>query len=481
MIVVIPFFKGDVHLALDLLEWCATLDGRAPQSCLLIPDADIQWTTGLEVLGKAQEAFSKVTVAAPPTPYDAGWPAAANQMFLFAAEYVARELKEPWLWLEPDAIPLCSKWATILEDAYRVCGKPYMGAVITGELKGKPFPHMNGVGVYPADAFSVMAPVIRGTPLAFDVACVSVLLPQVADTPKIHCHWGKFAMPPIFVRQHVPGVENTVTQSFIRPEAVLFHRNKDGSLLDILREKRNGATEPRLQVVLPFCNKDARLAAKNLQWMAELGPRVSNKALLCFPKDTVASSVASMEHCARLVFSDVTRFVCPGTSTQAWPLGPNIAFQTTAHYMHAYGTAPWLWLEADAVPLCQGWLQRLETHYRQRGKSFFGPIVPGRGHMNGVAIYPKNMAARCPRAMAATSMAWDYVLGGEMGGDNFDASSLIQHCWGIVNRMPHPTDGPPAVFFTPAEVKAWVQPQAVLFHRCKDGTLIDRLRQMRRQ
>lgn len=477
MRVLIPFHSGDFRLAVDLLEWCQVLGDPGQRECVLVPDPEVPWYDALELNELAETVFGKSSIICPPETCSGGWPAAPNRMFLFAAEEMAKRPPEPWLWLEPDAIPIQPHWSDLIATAYEKCGKPYMGAVIEGDMHGKGFLYLNGVAVYPHNAVELMGPVIRETKEAFDVACAAILRPLAANTPLIHCHWGRQGVVPIFGRPGAARREHMLTLESLRPGAVLFHRCKDGSLIDLLTEKRNGANGSRLVVVMPFCNKDGPLAEKNVRWMVELGSRFNNKAILCYPRDTLGRYVGNIEVSAKQVFGSVERFVCPGNSSHQWPIGPNIAWQAAARYMQRLN-CPWLWLEADASPVVPNWLSRLEREYLFRKKGFFGPIVANRGHMNGVAIYPANTPNRCPLSMAASGQAWDWILGGELGRDVFDAGALIQHCWGIVGGKPHSHDGPAAHFGTKSEVDRWLQPTAVLFHRCKDGSLIDRLREL---
>jgi len=138
----------------------------------------------------------------------------------------------------------------------------------------------------------------------------------------------------------------------------------------------------------------------------------------------------------------------------------------------AKGRSPWLWLEPDAIPLKADWLDQLAREYQHRGKPFLGPIVQGRGHMNGVGIYPPDAALRCPRAMNAQHEAWDVVMRDEMIHDCHDASALIFQVWGMVGGKPHPCEEhSPTHFATWTNVQSWIPLKAVLAHRVKDGSL----------
>jgi len=222
-------------------------------------------------------------------------------------------------------------------------------------------------------------------------------------------------------------------------------------------------------VALHFCTKDFSTMIDTLKWMASLHGTLESDALLVFPSDTSTKIVASVHDAAKAVFQTKKHsYSCPARA--GWPLGPNLAWQATARHMLT-GHAPWLWLEADAIPIKADWLIQLEKVYAHCGKSFMGPIVPHMGHCNGVAIYPANSASRCPKAMAATNQAWDYLMREEMIHDCHDASDLMFHFWGLVNGRPHHQSGNAPHFSSINDVKRWIPESAVLMHRCKDRSL----------
>jgi len=210
-----------------------------------------------------------------------------------------------------------------------------------------------------------------------------------------------------------------------------------------------------------------------LKWMRTLHGPTSFNALVVTPHDTSSGSLQRVWTAARGVFQVVEThsYPCP---KGGWPLGPNVAWQSTARLMLT-APRPWLWLEADAIPLKADWLVRLSEAYARSRKAFMGAIVPNMGHCNGVAIYPPDTAVRCPKAMTATTQAWDYVMRDEMIRDCHNASALIFHFWGVVYGRPHATTGNPPHFASAADVKRWIPPSAVLMHRCKDGSLAKRL------
>jgi hypothetical protein len=229
-------------------------------------------------------------------------------------------------------------------------------------------------------------------------------------------------------------------------------------------------------IVLPCCERDLQMLLKNLQWMTELDGQQSADALVAQDPDTNRILARQVIDAARAAFQQVDLLVYDRVPSPMWPFAPNWAFQSTAWHMYQRVGRPWFWCEADCVPLSAGWLNRWFDEYEQAGRPLMGAVVEGRGHCNGTAIYPANFPELSPNAMRATDVAWDWVMRAETIAHTHP-SRLLAHCWGIVRDQPHPYEGPPASFRIQAQVDKWVRAGAVLFHRSKDGTLIDRLRE----
>lgn len=235
-------------------------------------------------------------------------------------------------------------------------------------------------------------------------------------------------------------------------------------------------------LVLPLCNKDATLAYKNLQWIHELDGKLNHPCIVSYEDGTDPAKVSAMLALASETFIDVKDFHYPEATSKNWPAGANWAWQNVARYIPMVYTKeePWLFLEADATPLKKGWLDTLEQEYRKGGKPFMGHIVQDMGHMNGVAIYPNHVSWFARKPFLVEQSAWDVSLMEETIELTHNANHLIQHCWGLAsNDMPqHRGDDPVASFRDTGHMLRVVDPNAVLFHRCKDGSLIDCLSQM---
>lgn len=219
-------------------------------------------------------------------------------------------------------------------------------------------------------------------------------------------------------------------------------------------------------VALPFCHKDEHLALLNLELALKLdGGPVPFDCVLCVDSKTEPSTVqAQAEKYFRAV--KVCRYGV-WTGNQNWPAPHNHAWQSTARYMDsANPKEPWLWWEADAVPLQKGWLSTLQTAYEQGKKPFAGHWVTGnkgQSYMNGVGIYPPQVNRYDTACYLCHQASFDIVLG----------PRLVTNCHRINHLIAHSLD--PATFSTVPEIWEMAGKDAVLFHNCKDESIANLL------
>lgn len=461
MLCLLPFCKYDQQAAFRLLEWIHKL-GRCPNhEILLLADCNVQWSDALYLLKQAQLTFKAARLVPTEKSCDFPWPLSANMMFMAGAKAAG----QPFFWLEPDAVPLKAKWLETLDSAYKKCGKPFMGPVMECTQPGLPPRYMAGTACYPADALKYIEPMLRGR--AWDIDSADLVLPQAAHTDLIHHLWGEPSNPPTFAEHNVPGT-NMFCLNQINPKAVVFHRNKDGSLIRLLK----GEVERDLIVVVAFCGKDSHITLKNFQWQQQLSGKQPFDLVLAHDQHSEYMSEA-IEEAAGQCYRSMQK-IKYSLRESNWPQAPNAVFQMMARHMQDL-KRPWLWMEPDAIPLKSNWLPSLQNEYLLGRRPFMGAIVPQMGHMNGVGIYPANTPDLIPRAMRATHGAWDTDMREEMIDKCHDASHLIQHCWGIVSGCANPHGGDLPHFRDESDLARWLIPSAVLFHRCKDGSLIDQL------
>lgn len=271
MIVALAFHAGDVRSALDLLKWIGQMGGSKRHCLVLVVDNGVSWTDGIKALRLGREAFATAQMFATGRNVS-GWIEGSNSLWVKAAE-VGAGLGQPWLFLEPDAVPLKADWLDRIEAEYSRCDKSYLGAIVTHQTPGIPSPYMEGVAVYPATAHQELAGAV-GSEKSWTQTTAALVIPKAAHTPLIQHLWGEKGNPPTFAEKNVPGT-NVFCRQQIRSDAVIFHRNKDGTLINLLRhaaglKKSNVVSSAKLdlkRVTLWSCvwNHNPSLLARTIQ------------------------------------------------------------------------------------------------------------------------------------------------------------------------------------------------------------------------
>lgn len=234
MICALGLFDGDVGLAKELLSWCADLGGCPNHDVLLVIDDATQWSEVTEAITLAQKAFRSATTLFVPTVQ--GWIPGANALWSAAARWCEGK-GEAWFWLESDAVPLEPGWLDKIEEVYLLVKTPFMGAIIKGTDPRQPPFFMEGVACYPAQAWSRMQAHLSPTE-AWVTSCAPVVMPLASSTPLIQQFWGQEGTPPRFVPfRTASSAPQDWTLENLRKGAVLFHREKSGELIGLLRRR----------------------------------------------------------------------------------------------------------------------------------------------------------------------------------------------------------------------------------------------------
>jgi len=228
-------------------------------------------------------------------------------------------------------------------------------------------------------------------------------------------------------------------------------------------------------VVLPICSKDYALMLANLDWQRELDGIKKFKCVLSVDSETPRNAVAECVKKAELTFESARSILYDPPPTSGWPQAPNWAFQRTAISMQFMGEA-WFWMEPDCIPLRSGWLNRWDEEYRKCKKPMMGYIIEEMGHCNGTAVYPANFPQLSSKTMQVVDLAFDDVMKNDTIHLTHNANHLMDHVWGIHEGQAFSHKGDAAVFKSWSDVVSWVNLDAVLFHRAKDGSLIQQLR-----
>lgn len=241
MLLVIPFCIKDCKSAWKNITWAHELEGKLPFDCLLAYDSDVPEPEVKKIDEVARHTFK--TVSHLPYPEWMGnpsWPNPQNYAFQTISWHVINNLKQPFLFWEPDAIPIREKWAHDIADSYAACGKPFLGHIVHGAFADNSM-HLNGVAVYPPNLHEYStAMMIPPEGLAWDVAGANGVVQNARHTSLIMNVWEIDGGNKI-VRSGgiVPSFpDQKVVEAVVDFEAALFHRCKDGSLVDQLRIRR---------------------------------------------------------------------------------------------------------------------------------------------------------------------------------------------------------------------------------------------------
>ena len=220
-------------------------------------------------------------------------------------------------------------------------------------------------------------------------------------------------------------------------------------------------------VVFPFSTVDEDLALKNAKWWNELGGCRGHEALVCYDARCTPATVEAIGQEMLKCFDKVHRLIAQA-AVDGWPEGANYFFRLCASWLDARtGKYPcYLWMEPDAIPLREGWLEKLVLEYNAAKKPFMGDRVAVEDipvHMSGIGFYQNPIHRLAGEAYRAADTAWDMAAKDQII-PNAHFTRLIEHAW------KHPK------FTSIDELRTQIRPEAVLFHASKDGSLIDILR-----
>lgn len=228
MIVVYPFSGADQDLALKNAKWMKELGGCKGHQVLALHDRRCVPDIVTNILGELSHSFDEVHHFVAGADID-GWPQGANYFFRLANAWMEKTRWPYYLWMEPDAIPLTPMWLDLLEVEYRKGQRPFMGDRV--QVENIPL-HMSGVGFYPNPLHAHAGEAYRAAEVAWDMAGKDQIVPRAYFTKLIEHAW-----------RHPQFHEASELKTQIRPETILFHSSKDGSLIDLLR---GGAAVARL-------------------------------------------------------------------------------------------------------------------------------------------------------------------------------------------------------------------------------------------
>ena len=256
MLVCFPYSLVDQALAAKLATWIRELGRNEGHSCLIVRDVRCDEHPSIEQdLGSV---FDKVETIRYSEQID-GWPQGANLMFQAAARYIEHKYRTPFLWLEADCLPLKSGWVAEISAEHKKGGKPFTGFKV--QVPNVPI-HMSGIGCYPWDLCNHAGTIYQATEIAWDVHAAPQIVPRMHPTSLIAHRW---KYPPF---KNQSEVDNLLGQI---GNAVIFHSDKSGTLLDFLRERRAPQQNPvqvNLERSSPVTDILIKTYSKDLPWLA---------------------------------------------------------------------------------------------------------------------------------------------------------------------------------------------------------------------
>lgn len=238
MTVGISFYAGDAELFFKQLGWIEQLSQRPGGSlrdvrCVLV-------TNGVKrsTMSAARNGLKAVYDAVDIIPLDGTireWPQAQNLCFSAALKRV--NSTDDMLWLETDVVPLRDSWMREIREEWgnREYFHTFMGTLMEHTYCN----HVSGVALYSRNWRGVCPKLADPSQLAWDVQHADKILPYAKFSNLIQQRFGAVA---------------PVTLADLDPRAVLFHQDKSGHLIDLLRDK------------LPEVPKPKKSAASILKW-----------------------------------------------------------------------------------------------------------------------------------------------------------------------------------------------------------------------
>lgn len=219
LITVIGFNTDNAILAERLCDWIYQLSGKEQGGhAVLVCDQQVHEELRQKVRIAAEVAFSGVEMVVAsvdvipkqiPSHY---W---MNLMFIKAADHMQRCYRWPWLWLEPECVPVKDNWMESIMAAYDSQPKRYMGTHM--QLGDTRF--LNRIAVYPPSAYFDVREV-KQTEGPFEIAASQRIIPKSSRTK---------------VFQHLKFQDETDIEK-VREDASVVVGDAVGILIESMRE-----------------------------------------------------------------------------------------------------------------------------------------------------------------------------------------------------------------------------------------------------
>jgi hypothetical protein len=223
-------------------------------------------------------------------------------------------------------------------------------------------------------------------------------------------------------------------------------------------------------VVLPFHAGDCQKMVRLLNWCLRVAGRTSyenHQCLAICPTNTDPKPVFEF---VKEMFGDAHTLQYEEGRWRGWPRGPNRMFTQAASYVgDKIPCTQWYWMESDVVPVAKDWLEKLEMHCTSTTKPYHGFFGPGPNgpYMAGCGVYPKEIRLRASNAWFTEETPFDIAIGPQI-------SRFVTPLNGLLCHEGHTggTTGALGTFKDDDDVAKRIPIDAILFHKCKDDSLI---------
>jgi hypothetical protein len=223
LLIVIPLTTDDAWRAEALCDWIYQVGGkRAEGHCLLAPSSDVHGELKTKVRLAAEMAFVGVETFDVQPCGGESKADRVNGLFRQVASHISGAYRFPFLWLEPDCVPLRKGWIKALADAYANQPKRYMGSHLALQPKDSSGKHtiLARTSIYPATAIRDLDGYCQSN-VPFERLAAPTTVPRSSKTKLI---------------QQIAFTEDTSPEK-VRDDAVLLHHDKTGALIEMLRVK----------------------------------------------------------------------------------------------------------------------------------------------------------------------------------------------------------------------------------------------------
>lgn len=241
-LVVLQFYSGDLSAAEELAQLIADLERTRNHDAdiLLFRRSDCREIAST-IEEKLKAKFETVHKLACRRTDARGHPWACNSMFYDLVALLGhgkpyRDDYYAFINLETDAVPTRPGWITELIQEWK--GAVEHGKSVIGSYRTDPFPHINGLAVYPRDILVRSGNKLTGGDprTAYDIRHANQILPLAQPTALIRCEWRK------------PTV--TEAELFDAPEGIapaIYHGVKDGSARAIVKARHIAVQQPQVR------------------------------------------------------------------------------------------------------------------------------------------------------------------------------------------------------------------------------------------